>query len=129
MKVSVSSTFSAPAEQVWSLVKKSSTLVYVTRGMLGFSGESTFPENWQQGHSLSTRLCFFGWLPGWQHRITFVTLDDKQRVLSTAEGGGLISVWNHQIRVTENRTMNVTHYIDEVDIRAGLMTPLVWDII
>ncbi|OUS27074.1 hypothetical protein A9Q99_17900 [Gammaproteobacteria bacterium 45_16_T64] len=125
MKVIVSSAFQAPAELIWTLVKKSATLVYVTKGVLAFTGSSTFPEQWQQGHTVDSSLRFFGWLPGWRHQITFVKIDDDQRILSTNEGGGLVSVWNHQIRVVADAE-GISRYVDEVDIRAGIVTPLVW---
>lgn len=88
MRARISSELPASADQVWSLVKRSSTLVYVTRGLLGFSGAEEFPRQWRQGMQVQTRLWFFGVLPGWRHHLTFKEISDTKRVQFTEEGAG-----------------------------------------
>ena len=123
MLVKVSNEYAAPADLVWALVKQSATLRYVCRGLLGFSG--TLPEEWEEGRSVSVRLFLFNFLPAWRHKITVEKIDDDLRKMQTKEGGGLIKHWSHQITV-EPRSDCQCRYTDEIDIKAGLLTPLIW---
>lgn len=125
MRATTSSNFPASADQVWSLVKQSSTLLYVTRGLLGFAGADGFPREWRQGARIDTRLLFFGVLPGWRHQLTVIEVSEAKRELFTEEGGGVVQVWNHRITV-EAREGPHCRYTDEVEVGAGLLTPLVW---
>ena len=125
MRAKISSELPASAEQVWSLVKRSSTLLYVTRGLLGFGGADQFPSEWRQGAQVDTRLLFFGVLPAWRHRLTFKVVSDAKREQFTEEGGGLVPTWNHLIKV-EALGAQQCRYTDDVEIKAGPLTPVVW---
>ncbi len=125
MRAKISSVLNAPAEKVWLLVKKSSTLLYITKGFLGFAGAEHFPNEWREGTTERTRLLFFGFLPAWKHRLSFQKISDSERVLYTNEGGGLVPTWNHLISV-EPLSAYTCRYTDDVEIKAGLLTPLVW---
>jgi ligand-binding SRPBCC domain-containing protein len=125
MRVNVASALPAPAAQVWSLVKKSSTLVFVTKGFVGFSGSRQFPSEWQQGSSQSTRLLFFGFIPAWRHTLTFKCINEQQMSLYTNEGGGPVRVWNHAIQVVPSDDTSCI-YNDDVEIKAGILTIFVW---
>src|SRR5690625_5227284 len=125
MRARISSEFPASADQVWALVKRSNTLVYVTRGLLGFGGAEEFPRQWRQGMQIQTRLLFFGVRPGWRHRLTFKEICDTKREQFTEEGGGLVPVWNHLIKVEEHDA-GCSRYTDDVEIGAGWLTPLMW---
>lgn len=113
-----------PADTVWSLVRKSSTLLHITRGVLGFTGAEHFPADWAEGDAVETRLLFFGFIPGWRHRLTLFKLSNTERVLYTHENGGPVSSWDHLIMIEEidNRTCL---YIDNIKIEAGIITPLI----
>ena len=125
MRVKVTSILNSPTDNVWSLIKKSSTLLYVTKGFLGFAEAEKFPNEWLEGTTENTRLLFFGFLPAWKHQISFLKVSDSERVLHTKEGGGLVPTWNHIIKV-EFLSTNTCRYTDYVEIKAGLFTPLVW---
>lgn len=125
MRLTISSTFHAPADRVWFLVKKSSTLLFVTRGLLGFSGSEHFPAEWREGATETTRLLFFNFIPAWKHSLTVREVSDNNRVLYTNEGGGLVPVWNHHIQVTPGDNETCT-YTDRVEIKAGMLRFLVW---
>jgi ligand-binding SRPBCC domain-containing protein len=125
LRVKVSTTFSSSADKVWALVRKSDTLLFVTRGFLGFSGSHRFPTEWREGSTENTRLMFFGLIPAWKHSITFQEIDDSRRVLFTKEGGGLVPVWNHLIQVTPEQNETCS-YTDDVEVKAGVLTLLVW---
>lgn len=125
MRATVTTRLPASAHDVWSLVRESRTLVYVTKGLLGFSGSNEFPPQWREGDTQSTRLLFFGVIPAWKHRIHFRKVSDSERVLDTHEEGGIVSTWDHTIKV-EPINEHTCHYTDEIDIKAGWATPLIW---
>jgi len=52
-------------------------------------------------------------------------ISDSSRTLYTNEGGGLVPVWNHLIKI-ESISEGSCLYADDVDIEAGLLTPIVW---
>jgi ligand-binding SRPBCC domain-containing protein len=125
LRVKISSVLNAPADKVWALVKRSDTLFFVTRGFLGFSGADSFPTEWREGSTETTRLLFFGLVPAWKHSITFQEVDASKRVILTKEGGGLVPVWNHLIQVAPGQSETCI-YTDDVEVRAGVLTFLVW---
>lgn len=90
MKPRVSTVLRASADRVWEKVKLSGTRVYVSRGVLGYSGAERFPPEWEEGMAVEPRLLFFGVLPAWRRRLTFVEEDDERRRLATREEGGLV---------------------------------------
>jgi hypothetical protein len=125
MKAKISSTFNTPADRAWSAIRESKTLLFVTKGFLGFQGAEKFPEKWVEGRTEKTRLLFFGVIPGWNHQLHFTEISDVKREQFTKEGGGLISQWNHLIKV-EPINSSQCQYTDEIEIKAGIFTPLVW---
>jgi hypothetical protein len=106
-------------------VKKPDTLRYITKGLLGFRADRELPRRYAEGETYRVKLLFFGFVPAWWHEIRIVRLDDADREIRTAEGGGLVSEWNHRITVDERGPWR-SHYTDEIEIRAGPLTPLVW---
>ena len=123
MKARIETLLPARPDVVWETVKRSSTLVYVARGMLSFDGAEHFPSRWSEGLTLDTRLRFFGVVPAWRHQLLFARVDDDAYVIQTVERGGLIRNWQHRIEVAADPAG--TSYCDELDIEAGSLTPLV----
>jgi hypothetical protein len=113
------------AEKAWSALVKRDTFLYITRGMLGFRGSESWPETFEEGTEIETRLVFFHLIPGWKHTLRIVMVDEEQLQLASEEEGGLIGRWNHVIRL-KRISAERCHYVDEIDIRAGLLTPAVW---
>ena len=125
MKAIIKTELNIPSEDAWSLVKQSKTLVYVCKGLLAFNRSNTFPEHWQEGEIIHTRLQFFGVIPAWQHSLQFKSISNESKVILTEEKGGLVESWNHEIKV-EERSSTSCIYTDTVEIKAGIFTPLVW---
>jgi len=137
LKAKISSVFNTPAHRAWSAVKESRTLIFVTKGVLGFEGRvgveerkgigsrCNFPKTWVEGRIESTKLRFFGVIPGWQHQLYFKEICDETFQQTSEERGGLIQQWNHVIKV-DSLDAESCRYSFEIEIDAGLLTPMVW---
>ena len=113
------------AERAWQALIKRDTFLYITRGLLGFAGADKWPDQFRQGDTIETRLLFFHLLPAWRHTLYVVGLDEAKGELTSREAGGPIRQWNHRITI-ERAAGDRCRYTDEIDIKAGLLTPLVW---
>jgi hypothetical protein len=100
-------------------------LRYITKGLLGFRPEGELPEHFAAGTTVRVKLLFFGFIPAWVHEIRIVKLDEVHREIETSEQGGSVKEWNHRITVDERGPWR-SHYTDEIEIDAGLLTPLIW---
>lgn len=124
MVLQISTKLEISGEKAWETVKKSSTLVFITKGLLGFS-QDAFPTEWKEGETVATRLFLFNFIPAWMHEIHFLRIDDKQSNLYTNEKGGIISVWNHLIKIEAENEQSCL-YTDKIEIEAGILTPVIW---
>jgi hypothetical protein len=70
-------------------------------------------------------MFFFGFVPVARHQLTFVTLDDGSRTFHTNEKGGVITAWEHTIRVTPDREGG-SRVDDTVTFSGGVFTPALW---
>jgi hypothetical protein len=93
--------------------------------VLGFRTEQDLPERFAAGETYRIKLIFFGVIPAWWHEIHIVGVDDLHREILTSEGGGAVKEWRHRITVDERGPWR-SFYQDEIDISAGLLTPVVW---
>ena len=59
MKCVVKTRQKANACDVWQAVKRSDTLIRVTRGFLRFRDAGKFPEIWEEGVKVDTGFVFF----------------------------------------------------------------------
>jgi hypothetical protein len=125
MLVRVSTRLPVPADVAWETVQRTDTLRYVTRGLLGFRVDGTVPERIAQGETYRLRLLFFGVLPAWRHEIHVVNVDQAGHEIRTEERGGPVRTWRHRIAV-DPEGWGATRYLDEIEIAAGPLTPLVW---
>jgi hypothetical protein len=67
----------------------------------------------------------FGFMPLWVHQISFKDISDSEMTMLTHECGGVIKTWNHNIIVQRIDT-DSCNYTDNVEIKAGVLTPLIW---
>jgi hypothetical protein len=124
--VRVSVRLPAPAERVWELLLRKDTFLYITRGMLGFADTDRWPETlFSAGAIICTRVRMFNWGPAFGHEVRVVRVDESKREIDTEERGTLITVWNHRLHV-EPVSDSECCYTDRIELRAGLLTPLVW---
>ncbi len=121
----ISTDLDAPAGRVWALLRRKETLLYVTRGLMRFSGAERWPEEWREDKEAVGRIWLFHVIPGWRHRIRLVSAAEERHELRTEERGGPVEVWNHRLQVTPLSSGH-SRYTDEIEIRAGALTPVVW---
>ena len=60
MLIEVSTLLARNADEAWGLVRKTSTMLYVCRGLLGVAGADELPETWHEGATVRRRLLLFG---------------------------------------------------------------------
>jgi hypothetical protein len=122
--VRVSTDLDISADLAWETVKQPETFRYVVRGVLGVRQLDEIPEDWGVGLAVRVRLFFFHVIPAWKHEIRIVRIDEAAREIYTNERGGPVRHWNHRIKI-ESRSAGRCRYTDEIEIRAGPITPLV----
>ncbi len=101
------------------------TFLYTTRGAFGYKGADRWPEELHEGQEIQDRILFFRLIPAWRHHLRLVRVDEKRREILSQERGGFIRAWNHRIHIEPENTARC-RYTDEIEIRAGVLTPLVW---
>ena len=125
MNLRISTELDAPAEQIWALMQRKETLLYVCRGLLGMPGAKAWPAEWRPGEEVQTRLWFMHVVPGWQHHIRVDAINGEQREMRTEENGGIVRSLHHRLSV-EPLPGGHSRYSDALQIDAGGLTLLVW---
>jgi ligand-binding SRPBCC domain-containing protein len=132
MKTTVSTLLDAPPERVWEALQRPGLLEYVAAPLVEFEpvDPPSFPERWAR-EEYRVRMALFGVLPLGEQtiRISKPRVDDAEGEqfyrLRDDGSGRLASTWDHLISVRETPD-GKTVYTDEVEVEAGLLTPLVW---
>ena len=125
MIVELSTELLAPADRVWSAVRRSDTFRHVTKGVLGFRVPGGLPPTLREGESVTGRLMLFHVLPLWRHEIRVESVDDRELVIQTREHGGPLRRWDHRISVRQSMGPR-SLYTDRVDIGGGPLAPPTW---
>jgi ligand-binding SRPBCC domain-containing protein len=124
--VRVKSRLAAPPDQVWQLLLSKETLLFITRGMMTFTDSEDWPEPlFSPGTKIDTRVRLFGRGPAFPHQVRIVRVDETKREIDTEEDGGLLDIWNHRMHV-EAVSSEESLYTDHIELRAGLITPVIW---
>jgi hypothetical protein len=91
--------------------------------------ESDGPVKWTEGDVVEPRLYIFGVIPlGTQAIVPSLLVSDRDpwpKVLRDNGHSWLVDTWDHWIHV-EPDAAGGTRYRDEVEVRAGMITPLIW---
>jgi len=125
MIATIQTYFKTAADTAWETLKKKDTFLFITHGFLGFIGSKNWPEEFYEGQEIDTRFVFFHIFPAWKHYLRVVKLDNHRKELYSNEKGGPIKIWNHLIKI-EPETDQSCKYTDQIEIKAGLLTPFVW---
>ncbi|MGK8488442.1 hypothetical protein [Nocardia asiatica] len=112
------------ADRVWSAMQSPATFLYLCRGLFGMPALAGRAEPLRAGECGTAWLWAFHILPAYRHTIEVVDVDETSGTIRTREHGGLLSVWNHTLRV-EPISEYRCRYTDTIDIDAGTATPVV----
>lgn len=123
MRVVRHSIFSASAGQVWEILQRPETLLYITRGMVSMEMVD-IPDAIKEGAVIRLKIKVLNIPPAIDYEMRFVRIDPAAHVVLTQEHGGLVRHWSHRITV-EQLSAGRCLYTDQIDIDAGFMTPLV----
>lgn len=122
----VSTILPRPAKAIWELLLLKESFLYVTRGLMSYRDTEQWPERmFTEGTTLTTQVRLFGLGPAFPHHVQIIRVDEARGEIETKENGGLVRIWNHQMRV-EPVSESQCRYTDRIDLHAGLITPLVW---
>ncbi|UQN08068.1 hypothetical protein [Deinococcus sp. QL22] len=127
MHVTLSVILDAPAARVWREVQTSRLLEYVASPFQTFEPVQPYmlPQIWRTGTYL-VRLRLGGLLPlGLQWIVISFPSSAVGFELRDQGRGHLARTWDHRITV-QALPGGRTRYTDAVEVRAGLLTPLVW---
>ena len=122
MTVRVSTELPIAAEDACRLALKPALLAYVLWPWLTMTPTGPLPEPIGEGDEVRAHVRFFGFLPGWTHTLRVERLAAHE--ISSREHGGLVKAWNHTLTF-EPKTAQSCRYTDTVEVRAGVLTPLV----
>ena len=127
MIANISSIFPCTESELWEKISQPSSLQYITSPILKFVPENDdlFEMQWQINTSYQLRLYLLGIVPLGGHCIILKVIDKEKNLIRSEESGLLAKVWNHTITFHENENGQV-HYIDSIEIKAGVLTPLIW---
>lgn len=126
MPLRVSLQLPVSADDVWALLLRRDTFLYLIRGWLDVADTNTWPETFfTHGAIYKMRIRIFGWGPMLTHKVCVTHVDANARIIETEERGGLVTAWNHRMQV-EALSCNRSQYTDYVRLNAGLLTPVVW---
>ena len=127
MRVFVESVLPCDADLAWEEVQHSALLVGVARPFVliePMPGEA-FPIRWTAPTTHLCRCFLFGLIPLGTRTLTFARIDHDLREIHTRESDPLIRQWDHCIRI-KPLGKSRCHYSDEIELDAGVLTPLVW---
>ena len=122
--VLVATELAAPADVVWSAVKVPQSFVHVAGAALRMPAAERKQGPWAVGDEVEGWTLLFGFVPLSKHCIRVESIDDEARTLISAESGGVVRSWDHEICVVDIDGGNCT-YVDRVEIDAGPLTPVV----
>jgi hypothetical protein len=123
----IRTTIDADRDQMWTELQRTQSLVAVSAPVLRFDPRDgrPLPATWQVGVPYRLSLRAFGLLPLGEHVIELVRIDAERGEIQSREHGRLARTWNHRITVRPAGAGSLT-YTDDVEIRAGLLTPVIW---
>jgi ligand-binding SRPBCC domain-containing protein len=130
MKVELSTKIDLPAEQVWEAVQTQELLVHVAWPLVRFTPiEPKSVSGFVSGGRYLVGLQLFGVLPFGAQWI--VTTDETElgkawpKLLRDNGYSAIIKTWDHWISIEPDGT-KITRYSDQVEIKAGILTPFIW---
>lgn len=127
MKATISTLIQANENDMWEELQNVSSLMHVASPLLKFRPEKnhTIPEKWEVGREYKFWLFFLGVIPLGEHCITLAEINPGKKTIISNERGRLAKIWNHIIKILPYNEQAI-QYIDEIDIKAGVLTIPIW---
>lgn len=127
MLARISTRFACTQSELWQKLSQPESLQFVASPLLTFTPlePAVLDREWEVGRDYPLQLYFLRFIPLGRHKIKLVRIDREQNRISSRERGLLAPVWNHEISFREIEPGWVS-YTDEIEIRAGWLTPFVW---
>ena len=132
MKMRLSRVLNTPAAILAHYLQFPTSLLYVCRPLIHFTavGPESLPDRWTDGYQRRFQMRFLGILPiGWQDiRIEMPPHQPDAQGRFTVRDNGrghIATTWDHHILI-EPLSPTTCRYTDEVEVRAGLLTPFIW---
>lgn len=130
MKVALSTVIILSPNEVWRRVQTPELLMHIAAPLVRFRFNGVAaPATWSEAESWPTSLSLFGFLPfGKQWIVPSVHFDHVSpwpKKLRDNGHSALITTWDHWITVEPDGAGGTLHR-DQVDLKAGMLTPLVW---
>jgi hypothetical protein len=122
MTVRVSTELPLTAAEASRLARKPELLSYVLWPWLQMTPTAPFRDPIVAGDQLSARIRFLGFIPGWTHTLCIERMEERE--IASSEHGGPVTAWNHTLTF-EPIAERACRYTDTVEVRAGMLTPLV----
>ncbi len=126
--IKISTRLNAPLQQVAEHITKPALLVYVAAPLVQLQPvhPAQWPEQWSDGGQYRVQLWQFGFIPlGWQIiRTEIVSAQADHFIFRDRGQGRLAKTWDHSITLIKAGD-TTTLYSDSIEIRAGLLTPIV----
>ncbi len=130
MRVSRSTRIDLPPATVWAKVQTAPLLQHIAWPMVRFIpvGENSL-DAFRPGGRYQVKLRLFGFIPfGTQWIVTSLHEPETGEWPKRLRDNGysaLISKWDHWITIAPDADGG-THYNDDVEISAGILTPFIW---
>jgi hypothetical protein len=130
MKLKLSTRLDCVPKTAWQYVLMPALLEYIAHPLVRFESVDPphFPERWTEG-DYKSRLGLFGFVPFGEQTIGIRINEARQKENTFYEllddgHSKLIPTWRH--RITLKAYEGQTLYTDELELRAGFLTPFVW---
>lgn len=128
MRIRLTTVLNCPKERAWQAVQTTRLLEYIAAPLVRFDPlqPSRLPETWVEG-SYQVSMKIFGWFSFGKHWIVISKPQAENGPYHIRDNGygDHIKKWDHWINI-QDALDEKTLYTDQVDIEAGLLTPVVW---
>lgn len=123
----ISTRLACSERDLWKKIIEPQSLQFVASPLVRFEPleQGVLSGEWQVGIPYPLKLYFLKVIPLGSHTIQLVRIDKETNTIVSQESGRLARVWNHTITFREVAG-DVVHYTDEIEIRAGWLTPAIW---
>jgi hypothetical protein len=110
---------------MWELLQQSRSLVIVARGMIGYSGATRFPAQWEVGSRMTIRPSLRGRLKLRDIDVHYTRVDPENMTIVTTASSRYVKKWEQTrqvIPISENRC----RYVDTIEVEGalGVLTPI-----